>query len=224
MARRTPARTRPGIGHPELKGPHDADFPVPHPLGAQPVLCAGPAVLRRHAHRGPDVQEHGRAQRCHRTLDGCARPGLAFKPLWSPFLELLRSKKLVIVTMQFTGAIGLALLAGALQLPMWFGASLAVFFVLAYASATHDIAADGLYMSSLSDTQQAAYAGWQGAFFNASKFLTLGGLLVLAGHLEKSVGVFNALVLDLLAAGGAARCAGHLQRSHAARHPERRRR
>ena len=116
----------------------------------------------------------------------------AFKPLWSPFLELARSKKAVVVAMQFTGAVGLALLAGALQLPAWFGASLAVLFVLAYASATHDIACDGLYMASLDARRQAAYAGWQGAFFNASKFLTLGGLLVMAGHLEKSMGVQHA--------------------------------
>nr|WP_295787126.1 MFS transporter [Rhodoferax sp.] len=116
----------------------------------------------------------------------------AFKPLWSPFLEMARSKKLIVVAMQFTGAAGLALMAVALQLPMYFAASIAVFFVLAYASATHDIACDGLYMASLSDKQQAAYAGWQGAFFNASKFLTLGGLLVLAGHLETRFGVFNA--------------------------------
>ena len=116
----------------------------------------------------------------------------ALKPLWSPFLELARSKRAVVVAMQFTGAAGLALLAGALQLPGWFGASLAVLFVLAYASATHDIACDGLYMASLDARRQAAYAGWQGAFFNASKFLTLGGLLVLAGHLETSIGVQNA--------------------------------
>lgn len=116
----------------------------------------------------------------------------AFKPLWSPFLEMARSKKLIVVAMQFTGAAGLALMALALQLPMYFAASIAVFFVLAYASATHDIACDGLYMASLSDKQQAAYAGWQGAFFNASKFLTLGGLLVLAGQLETRFGVFNA--------------------------------
>ena len=116
----------------------------------------------------------------------------AFKPLWSPFLEMARSKKLIVVAMQFTGAAGLALMALALQLPMYFAASIAVFFVLAYASATHDIACDGLYMANLSDKQQAAYAGWQGAFFNASKFLTLGGLLVLAGHLETRFGVFNA--------------------------------
>jgi len=116
----------------------------------------------------------------------------AFKPLWSPFLELVRSKKLIVVAMQFTGAAGLAAMAVALQLPTWFAASIAVLFVIAYASATHDIACDGLYMASLDSTQQAAYAGWQGAFFNASKFLTLGGLLVLAGHLETDMGVFNA--------------------------------
>ena len=116
----------------------------------------------------------------------------AFKPLWSPFLEMARSKKLIVVAMQFTGAVGLGLMALALQTPMYFAAAIAVLFLLAYASATHDIACDGLYMASLSNKQQAAYAGWQGAFFNASKFLTLGGLLVLAGHLETRVGVFNA--------------------------------
>jgi PAT family beta-lactamase induction signal transducer AmpG len=125
----------------------------------------------------------------------------AFKPLWSPFLELARSKKAVVVAMQFTGAVGLVLLAGALQLPAWFGASLAVLFVLAYASATHDIACDGLYMASLDARRQAAYAGWQGAFFNASKFLTLGGLLVLAGHLEKSIGVASAWSLIFVGLG-----------------------
>jgi len=132
-----------------------------------------------------------------------------FKPLWSPFLEMVRSKKLIVVAMQFTGALGLALMAGALQLPNWFALVVAVMFLLAYASATHDIACDGLYMASLDNTQQAAYAGWQGAFFNASKFLTLGGLFVLAGHLEKSVGVANAwsaiyLLLAVLLGGLAA--------------------
>ena len=116
----------------------------------------------------------------------------AIKPLWSPFLELAPSKKLIVVAMQFVGAAGLGLMAIALQLPMYFAAAIAVLFLLAYASATHDIACDGLYMAALEARAQAAYAGWQGAFFNASKFLTLGGLLVLAGYLEKKIGVFNA--------------------------------
>jgi PAT family beta-lactamase induction signal transducer AmpG len=148
----------------------------------------------------------------------------AFKPLWSPFLELARSKKLIVVAMQFTGTVGLALMALALQLPMYFAASIAVLFLLAYASATHDIACDGLYMASLDAKQQAAYAGWQGAFFNASKFLSLGGLLVLAGHLEKSLGVFNAwstifallaVLLGLLASYNAWTLPGTLNTEHA---------
>lgn len=133
----------------------------------------------------------------------------AIKPLWSPFLELAPSKKLIVVAMQFVGAAGLGLMAVALQLPMYFAAAIAVLFLLAYASATHDIACDGLYMAALDAKAQAAYAGWQGAFFNASKFLTLGGLLVLAGYLERKVGVFNArpsifVLLAVLLAGPAA--------------------
>lgn len=134
--------------------------------------------------------------------------GLAWvvKPLWSPFLELARSKKRVVVTMQYTGAAGMLLMSLALQMPMWFAVSIALLFVLAYASATHDIAADGLYLASLDAKRQAAYAGWQGAFFNASKFLTLGGLLVLAGRLEERIGVFSAwsvifVLLAVLLAG-----------------------
>jgi PAT family beta-lactamase induction signal transducer AmpG len=116
-------------------------------------------------------------------------------------------------------------MAFALQLPAFFAAAIAVLFLLAYASATHDIACDGLYMASLSDKQQAAYAGWQGAFFNASKFLTLGGLLVLAGQLETRFGVFNAwsaifvllaVVLAALASYNAWALPGTLNTEHAA--------
>jgi PAT family beta-lactamase induction signal transducer AmpG len=120
--------------------------------------------------------------------------GLAwvFKALWSPFLELARSKKRVIVTFQVLGGVALGGVALALHLPLWFGASIALFGVVALASSTHDIAADGLYIASLSAREQAAYAGWQGAFFNAAKFLSLGGLVILAGYLEPRIGVTNA--------------------------------
>lgn len=126
----------------------------------------------------------------------------AIKPLWSPFLELARSKKLIVVAMQYTGAIGLGAMAVALQLPIWFGAAIGVLFLIAYASATHDIACDGLYMAALDNKRQAEYAGWQGAFFNGARFLMLGGVLKLAGYLEGTMGVFNAwsTVFALLAA------------------------
>jgi len=116
--------------------------------------------------------------------------GLAwvFKALWSPFLELARSKKRVVVVLQVAGGIALGGLALVLQLPAWFALSIALLGVVALASSTHDIAADGLYIASLSARQQAAYAGWQGAFFNGAKFLSLGGLVILAGFLEQRVG------------------------------------
>jgi PAT family beta-lactamase induction signal transducer AmpG len=116
--------------------------------------------------------------------------GLAwvFKALWSPFLELFRSKKRIVVSLQVTGGIALGVLALALQLPAWFALAIALLGVVSLASSTHDIAADGLYIASLSAKQQAAYAGWQGAFFNGAKFLSLGGLVILAGHLEQKVG------------------------------------
>lgn len=130
--------------------------------------------------------------------------GLAwvFKALWSPFLELARSKKHVVVTFQLVGGVALAGVALALQLPAWFAISIGLFAVVALASATHDIAADGVYIASLNERQQAAYAGWQGAFFNAAKFVSLGGLVILAGYLEKRIGTAPAwtVVFALLAA------------------------
>lgn len=111
-----------------------------------------------------------------------------FKPLWSPFLELAPSKKTMVVLFQFLGGLSLGLIALALQTPMWFAACVAVLAVAALASSTHDIVCDGLYIASLSNKQQAAYAGWQGAFFNAGKFISLGGLVILAGYLEDHIG------------------------------------
>lgn len=120
--------------------------------------------------------------------------GLAwvFKCLWSPFLEAASSKKLIVVIFQLCGGIGLGLVALSLHLPMYFAVSIGLFGVVALCSATHDIAADGLYIASLSHKQQAAYAGWQGAFFNAAKFISLGGLVILAGYLEKHMAASQA--------------------------------
>lgn len=147
----------------------------------------------------------------------------AIKPLWSPFLELARSKKLVVVAMQYSGAFALALLALALKTPWWFALSIGVLFIVAYASATHDIACDGLYMASLDSQEQAAYAGWQGAFFNGARFFMVGVVLKVAGWLEGSMGVFNAwssvfaglcVILIALASYNAWRLPGTLNVAH----------
>ncbi|MFA9217177.1 MAG: MFS transporter [Sphingomonadaceae bacterium] len=125
-----------------------------------------------------------------------------FKPLWSPFLELASSKKLIIVTFQLIGGACMAVVALALQLPFWMSACVGVLALVAIASATHDIACDGLYIASLDEKQQASYAGWTGTFFNAGRFICLGGMVILAGYLEKTQGVKPAwtIIFLLLAA------------------------
>jgi len=116
----------------------------------------------------------------------------SLKPLWSPLLEMFRTKKFFVVVFQFIGGLSLAAISLLLRLPHYFVATLALFGVVALCSSTHDIAADGLYIASLSDKQQAAYAGWQGGFFNVARFFSQGGLLILAGYLELRSGVPHA--------------------------------
>jgi PAT family beta-lactamase induction signal transducer AmpG len=107
------------------------------------------------------------------------------KPLWSPLVEMYRTKKFFVVAMQLAGGLGLLLLALALPLPGYFALSIAILTLVAFASSTHDIAADGVYIASLSPPQQAAYAGWCGAFYNVARVFSMGGLLWLAGVLEQ---------------------------------------
>ena len=114
----------------------------------------------------------------------------ALKPLWALPRTGAQQEAIVVAT-QLTGAMCLGLMAVALHLPAWFGAALVVLFLIAYASATHDIACDGLYMGALDAKQQAAFAGWQGAFFNAARFIT-GVILKVAGGWKAAWGAANA--------------------------------
>jgi PAT family beta-lactamase induction signal transducer AmpG len=133
------------------------------------------------------------------------------KPLWSPFLEALSSKKRLVVVFQALGAVTLALVAFALNLPGGLPLVIAILAVTAFASATHDIASDGLYIASLGNRQQAEYAGWQGAFFNVARLFAKGGLLVLVGTLELTFAKAHAwgAVFVLLAVTMAALAAYH---------------
>ncbi|HTP85685.1 MAG TPA: MFS transporter [Bryobacteraceae bacterium] len=107
------------------------------------------------------------------------------KPLWSPLLEMSKTKKFFVVLCQFIGGLSLVLLALCLPLEGYFRYSIAIFFLIAFCSSTHDIAADGLYIASLSPKEQAAYAGWQGGFYNVARVFSLGGLIFLAGALQE---------------------------------------
>ncbi|MCV2353319.1 MFS transporter [Paucibacter sp. B2R-40] len=116
--------------------------------------------------------------------------GLAwvFKPLWSPLLELAPSKKWMVIVFQAVGAVALGLIALSLNLPNFFVLCIAMLAVASIASASHDIVCDGLYIATLNGKQRAVWAGWLGTCFNGSKLFAMGGLVILAGHLEKTAG------------------------------------
>lgn len=106
------------------------------------------------------------------------------KPLWSPLVDLVGRKRRWIVALQFAVGAALALVALALPAPAWFRLTLALFWLMAFASATHDIAADGFYMLALPDERrQAAYVGVRSTFYRLAMIAGQGGLVVLAGLL-----------------------------------------
>ena len=105
------------------------------------------------------------------------------KFLWSPLLELYRTKKFWVVATQLLSGVLFGLAALALHLPAFFAVLVSLFAVVAFSGATHDIAADGVYMSELDTKAQARYIGVQGAFYNLAKLVATGGLVWLAGWL-----------------------------------------
>lgn len=105
------------------------------------------------------------------------------KFLWSPFLEIFKTKKFFVVLTQIVTGVGFGLVALSLQLPSFFAVCIALLAIIAFSGATHDIATDGVYMSELNKQEQAKYIGWQGAFYNIAKIVASGGLVWLAGWL-----------------------------------------
>jgi len=125
------------------------------------------------------------------------------KPLWSPIVDLFRTKRFWIVTLQFAIAVAFALVAFTLPGPKFFQLSLAVFWLLAFSSATHDIAADGFYLLAMKPGEQAAFVGVRSTFYRLASLSAQGGLVYLAGMWTTSTGSVTqawSLVFGLLAA------------------------
>jgi PAT family beta-lactamase induction signal transducer AmpG len=110
------------------------------------------------------------------------------KPLWSPLVDLLGRKRLWIVGLQFGVGVAFALVALTLPAPKFVQLSLAMFWLMAFASATHDIAADGFYMLALPQRTQAAFVGVRSTFYRLSMLGGQGGLVYLAGWLTERQG------------------------------------
>ena len=125
----------------------------------------------------------------------------SLKPIWSPLMEMFRTKKFWVVSTQLISGLGLALTALTLPLPDFFPYAVALMGVIAFSGATHDIATDGVYITELSKDQQARFIGWQGAFYNIAKVFAMGGLVYLAGALKERVGIVEAWMIVMALCG-----------------------
>ena len=107
------------------------------------------------------------------------------KPLWSPLVDLLKTKRWWIVVMQILVGAGLAGIALTIQGPLAFRYCLAFMWLLAFSSATHDIAADGFYMLGLNEKKQAYFVGIRNTFYRFAVIFGQGILVMFARWLEQ---------------------------------------
>ncbi len=110
------------------------------------------------------------------------------KPLWSPLVDMFRTKRFWIVTLQLVIGVAFALVAFTVPAGKFFQLTLAVFWLMAFSSATHDIAADGFYLLAMPQHQQAAFVGVRSTFYRLAMIAGQGGLVYLAGSLQEKTG------------------------------------
>lgn len=111
------------------------------------------------------------------------------KPLWSPVVDLFKTKRWWIVVMQLLIGAGLGGVALAIPLPGFFKITLIFLWLLAFSSATHDISADGFYMLGLNQHQQAYFVGIRSTFYRIAMITGQGLLIILAGYFETATGL-----------------------------------
>lgn len=110
------------------------------------------------------------------------------KPLWSPFVDLIKTKRWWIYAMQLLIGGGMAGVAFMLPGELFLQSSLAFFWLMAFSSATHDIAADGFYMLGQDEDDQAFFIGIRNTCYRIAMLTGQGLLVMLAGWLEKTTG------------------------------------
>ncbi len=103
------------------------------------------------------------------------------KPIWSPLIDNMKTKRWWIVSMQSLMGVALALVAFCIPTALWLQCSLALFMVIAFASATHDISVDGFYIIGLNNRQQEFFVGIRNTFYRIGMVIGQGGLVLLYG-------------------------------------------
>lgn len=111
------------------------------------------------------------------------------KPFWSPFVDIIKTKRWWTLIMQWIIGFGLAAVAFAIPTPFFFQLTLAIFWLVGFASATHDIASDGYYMIALKEHEQAAYVGIRSTFYRVATIVGQGLLVIIAGVIESNTGL-----------------------------------
>ncbi|HCC31319.1 MAG TPA: MFS transporter, partial [Marinilabiliales bacterium] len=111
------------------------------------------------------------------------------KPLWSPIVDIFKTKRWWIILMQLMIGVGLAGVAFTIPTSKFMQYTLAFLWLLAFSSATHDIAADGFYMLGLSKHNQAFYVGIRSTFYRLAMLMGQGVLVILAGYFEAKTGL-----------------------------------
>ncbi|MEJ1973496.1 MAG: MFS transporter [Lacunisphaera sp.] len=120
-----------------------------------------------------------------------ASVGIAWslKPFWAAFLDMYRTKKFFVLLMEVLMAALLIGIAVALPLPNYFQITIAVLWVMAFASATQDICVDGVYITTLDEQKQAAFIGVQGVFWNVGRIFATAAIVWAAGSLKEDHGL-----------------------------------
>jgi MFS transporter, PAT family, beta-lactamase induction signal transducer AmpG len=108
----------------------------------------------------------------------------SLKPFWASFLDMYRTKKFWVLSMELAIAVLLGLMAAVLPLPNYFQIIIGILWVMAFASSTQDICADGVYITTLDKPQQAAWIGWQGAAWNTGRIFATALVVYVAGKLQ----------------------------------------
>ncbi|MCQ2249620.1 MAG: MFS transporter [Bacteroidales bacterium] len=111
------------------------------------------------------------------------------KPIWSPVVEMLRTSKFWVVLCQIVMGGALASIGLTIEADSWLTCCITALWLLAFMSATHDIAADGYYIEALSQEQQSAWVGIRSTFYKIAMLLCQGGIVTMAGYLETVYGV-----------------------------------
>ena len=125
------------------------------------------------------------------------------KPLWSPLIELIGTKRQWFLWMQCLGALSFIGVGLTLPSTAFFTWSIALFWLAAIWSATHDIAADGFYMLALPTDQQAYFIGIRSSFYRLAMVAGQGGLVIIIGLMEDSwEDVPKAWMVGMCMAGG----------------------